>query len=38
MDKKIKFPRSQKVYLPGKLYSEYPCSDAESGTSAQCQL
>ena len=37
MEQKIKFPRSQKVYLPGKALSEYPCSHAESRTSAQHQ-
>ena len=38
MEQKIKFPRSQKVYLPGKLYPNIRVAMRKSGTSAQCQL
>ena len=38
MKPRIKFPRSEKVYLPGTLYPRTSRSYAQSGTSAQYDL
>ena len=38
MNQKIKFPRSEKVYLPGYLVSRIARSYAQGGASAQYEL
>ena len=38
MKPRIKFPRSEKVYLPGTLYPELRVAMRKSGTSAQYDL
>lgn len=35
MEQKIKFPRSEKVYMPGKLFPRNTGSYAQSRTSAK---